>query len=125
MKRYFMSLGKSFRAAVRGFVHTFAHERTFQVMVAMALGVLIVASLLPLGAGEKGILLLVTGLVLVLELVNTMVERLVDLLKPRLSSYVQDVKDVMAAAVFVGSLFACIIGVTILFPYLSVILSQL
>jgi undecaprenol kinase len=125
MRKYFTSLHNSFRAAARGVLHAFANERTFQVMVAAALFLFILMSVLPLRENQRLILLLVMGMVLVLELMNTMVERLVDLLKPRLSSYVREVKDLMAAAVLVGSFFALLIGGMIFLPYLAILVSQL
>jgi diacylglycerol kinase len=125
MRKYFISLGNSFRAATRGCLQTFVSERTFQVMIAAALFLFVLMSVLPLSETERLVLLLVMGMVLVLELMNTMVERLVDLLKPRLSSYVREVKDLMAAAVLVGSLFALLIGGLILCPYLAALVLQL
>jgi diacylglycerol kinase len=94
-------------------------------MVAAALCVFIAVGTLPLSSTERLVLLLVTGLILVLELLNTTVERLVDLLKPRLSAYVRDVKDMMAATVLVASLFALLVGMMILFPHLTLLLAQL
>lgn len=94
-------------------------------MVAAALCVFIALVTLPLSSTERIVLLLVTGLILVLELLNTTVERLVDLLKPRLSAYVRDVKDMMAATVLVASLFALLVGMMILFPHLTLLLAQL
>ena len=125
MRKYFISLHNSFRAAARGFLQAFASERTFQVMIAAALFLFILMSVLPLRENERLVLLLVMGMVLVLELMNTMVERLIDLLKPRLSSYVREVKDLMAAAVLVGSFFALLIGGMIFLPYIATLASQL
>ena len=122
---FIKSLQKSFAAAGRGFFRALHTERTFQVMTAIACLVLILVFTLPLSSSEQLILLLATGLIMVLELVNTMVERLVDLLKPRLNIYVRDVKDLMAAAVFVASLFAFIIGLVIVVPHFRLLFHQL
>ncbi len=118
-------LSASFSAAGRGVLRAFALERTFRVMVFFALVMLILISTVPLSLGERLTILLITGLMLVLELMNTMVERLIDLLKPRLSTYVRDVKDYMAAAVFVAALFAAMIGAVIFVPHLRLFISQL
>lgn len=125
MKKFMKGMNQSFHAAWRGFLRAFKGERTFRVMVALALVVVILVSTLPLASGERLMLLLVTGLVLVLELLNTMVERFVDLMKPRLSAYVRDVKDLMAAAVLVAAIFAALIGLMILLPYFSLLIRQL
>lgn len=125
MNAFFFGIKNSFRAAWRGFLHTFKAERTFRVMVAGALLVFILVSTLPLSESEVLVVLLVTGLVLVLELLNTMTEKLVDLLKPRLSSYVRDVKDLMAAAVLVAAFFALVIGAVIFVPHIFLLSQQL
>lgn len=122
MTRYIHGLAQSFKAAWRGFLMAFRGERTFQIMVAGALIVIALAVTLPLGMAERLTLLLLTGAVLVLELMNTMIERLVDLMKPRLSAYVRDVKDLMAAAVVVASFFALAISIIIFWPFVLVII---
>lgn len=125
MNEFSKRLSSSFRAAWRGVLRAFALERTFRVMVFFALVMIVLVSTVPLTGVEKTIVLLITGLMLALELMNTMVERLVDLLKPRLSTYVRDVKDYMAAAVFVAALFAVMIGAVIFVPHVKLFLSQL
>jgi diacylglycerol kinase len=58
----------------------------------------------------------------VLELLNSVVERFVDVVKPRIHHYAMDIKDIMAAAVFVASLGALIVGIVILGPHVFVII---
>ncbi|MBP7061150.1 MAG: diacylglycerol kinase [Candidatus Moranbacteria bacterium] len=58
------------------------------------------------------------ALVLILELVNTALERVMDILKPRVHPYARVVKDVMAGAVFIASCGAFIVGVIIFTPYM-------
>ncbi len=125
MSRHIHGLLQSFRAASRGILTAFKAERTFRVMVAATLAVIVLVVVLPLATWERVLLLLLTGAVLVLELVNSMVERLVDLLKPRLSAYVGEVKDLMAGAVFVASILAAILALLILWPHLGVLGTQL
>ena len=124
MSKAFHGLTQSFRAALRGILVAFKSERTFRVMVGVGLAVLALVVTLPLAAWERVALLLLTGAILVLELVNSMVERLVDLLKPRLSAYVGDVKDLMAGAVLVASLFAAALALLILLPHLPTLFAQ-
>lgn len=114
----------SFRAAARGVLIAFKAERTFRVMVAVALLVVVLVTVLSLATWERVLLLLLTGAVLVLELINSMVERLVDLLKPRLSAYVGEVKDLMAGAVIVASMLAAVLGLLILWPHLALLAHQ-
>ncbi len=125
MPRFTHGLSQSFRAAWRGLLLAFKSERTFRVMIALGLLVLAAVAVLPLAPFERLLLLLLTGFVLVLELLNSMVERLADLLKPRLSVYVGEVKDLMAGAVLMASFFALLIAAYILFPHMTALLRQL
>ena len=59
------------------------------------------------------VLLLLIGLVLTLELINSVFERIVDTFKPRIHPIVRDIKDIMAATVLLMSLVALVIGVMI------------
>ena len=63
------------------------------------------------------ILILVIASVLVLELINTIFEKMVDILRPRIHYYAEVIKDVMAAAVLVTSIAAVIVGILIFAPY--------
>jgi diacylglycerol kinase len=121
---FFFEMWKSFGHAWRGLLVTFRTERSFRIQVAAAFVVFLVLILLPLQGWERAFLLLATASVLVLELLNSMVERLVDLVKPRVHGYVRDIKDIMAAAVLVVSLFALAIGILILWPYAGRFFSQ-
>ena len=69
-------------------------------------------------------MLLATGSVLVLELLNSMIERLVDLVKPRMHGYVHDIKDLMAATVLLASLFAFAVVSLIVWPHLSQVIHR-
>lgn len=63
------------------------------------------------------LLVLSMALVLILEVVNSVFEQLVDLLKPRLHYVVGEIKNMMAAAVLLASLAAAVVGGVIFWPY--------
>ncbi len=112
------SLLTSIRHAWHGIVLVFKTERSFRIQSIAAVGVFVLIFALPLEAWERAVLLLVAMLVLLLELLNSSVERIVDLVKPRLHEYAGDVKDVMAGAVLLSAIFACIIALVVLAPHL-------
>ncbi len=109
---------RSVRFSLRGFAIVWSGEQNFRIQVIAVLVVFAVASVLRIRAWEFVAIALASGLVLVLECINSAVERLVDLVQPRLHGYVRDIKDIMAAAVLVASLGAAIVGLVILVPYL-------
>ncbi len=110
-------LVRSFAHAIKGILFTLRSERNFQVEVAMAGVVFFLMFLLPLSHFENIVLVIAIMLVLAFELVNTAIERVMDILKPRVHPYARVVKDVMAGAVFVISFGALLLGVIIFFPY--------
>lgn len=118
------SIFRSFGHALRGLATAYRTERSFryQVTAAVVLGALL--TLLPLQAWEQAILVLVAALVLVLELLNSSLERLTDLAKPRLHAYAGEIKDLMAGAVLVASIAAAILALIILGPHLLTYLSR-
>lgn len=122
---FFSGLLQSFDHAWRGVMLAFRTERSFRLQVGAGLIVVILLIILPLQDWERVVLLLAMAAVLVLELMNSMVERLVDLAKPRLNQYVRDIKDLMAAAVLVASLFALVVGLLVLWPYAAQLIGRL
>lgn len=113
------SFGRSVSYAVRGIVRTAKTEQNFRIELGFAAVVIILMFVLPLSAAERAALLLATVAVLVLELMNSIAERFVDLLKPRIHHYVEEVKDIMAGAVLVASVGAAAVGIVIFWPHLA------
>ena len=111
------SFFQSFVHAWRGLRVAFRTEQSFRIQLAFGLVVFAAVWILPLASSERVILLFAIAAVLVLELLNSMVERMVDLFKPRLHEYVRDIKDLMAAAVLLASGFAALVGFLILWPH--------
>lgn len=124
MTSLFRSLMASFHHAMRGLFLAYRTERSFRIQLAVAVVILIATVLLPLERWERAALLLAIATVLVLELLNSALERLVDLLKPRLHEYVADIKDLMAGAVLLAACFAALLGFLILWPYVTTVLAR-
>jgi diacylglycerol kinase len=95
----------------------YRHEQNFRIQLVAYIIVLAAAALLRVQPWQLVALVLAGGSVLVLECINSAVERLLDLVQPRLHGYVREIKDIMAAAVLVASVSAVLIGIAILLPY--------
>lgn len=113
---------QSFQYAFRGLRHALRWEQALQIQLLAAAIVIFLMFYFPTGRLEKVALVLIIMGVLTLELINTIIERLSDLLKPRIHHYIKDIKDIMAATVLIASIGALIIGILILGPYLLQIL---
>lgn len=108
----------SLRHAGRGLLQALSAENSFRIHVAVALTVTVLLMFLRVPRVELALLILVMASILILELVNTVVERFADLLEPRIHPYVGLLKDFMAAAVLIASVAAVGVGLLILWPHL-------
>jgi diacylglycerol kinase len=87
-------------------------------MLAIATVVIAAMFYFPTGPLEKVVLLAAIFAVLVLELLNSVIERITDFLRPEHNEQVKLVKDLMAAIVLLASIGAIVIGVMIFLPYI-------
>jgi len=117
--------GHSLRHAIRGLVYALKYEKNFQNE--MTIGILVVIGMFYFNVtrAEMIILVLVVIGVLVMELLNTIMERIVDILKPRIHPYAKLIKDLMAASVLLSAILAIIVGLIIFMPYLAPKISAL
>ncbi len=112
---------RSFRHAWEGVSLAFRQEQSFRIQLLAGLLVAVLAILLPLERWERALLTLAIGAVLVLELGNSIVERLVDAMAPRVMEYARHLKDLAAAAVLVMACTALVLAVIIFWPYLALL----
>ena len=109
---------KSFVYAFRGLHKTFREEQNLKIQSIVAFFVLVLGIYLHISRLEWCFLVFSIGLVILAELINSAVERVTDVLKPRIHDYVKEIKDIMAATVLFSSILAVIIGLIIFVPYL-------
>ena len=107
----------SFINALKGIETVFKEEHNFRIQILAAIFVIVLMSIFDLSIVEKSILILLIIAVLVLELFNSILERLVDVFKPRVHSYIKDIKDIAAGAVLLSSLGAVFVAIIIFYPH--------
>jgi undecaprenol kinase len=117
MNRY-QEFKKSLRHAARGLKYVITHEKNFQNELIFAMVVVLAIIYFEVTRAEMVVLFLVIAGVLTMELFNTVVERVVDILKPRIHPYARLIKDLMAAGVLVSSILAVVVGLIIFVPYI-------
>jgi undecaprenol kinase len=108
----------SMKHALRGLGYALKNEKNFQNEIFFGLVVVVAMVYFHVTRAEMIVLFLIICGVLVMELLNTIMERVVDILKPRVHPYARLIKDLMAASVLVTSILAVIIGVIIFVPYI-------
>ncbi len=109
---------RSFYYALKGLAMVLKTEQSFRLQLLAAILIILLMFILKIRNWEKVALILVISWVLVLELINSVLERMVDILKPRLHFEVEAVKDIMAATVLLSSLTAVGVGLIIFIPYI-------
>lgn len=110
------SILKSFSFAFDGVKTAFRREPNFRIHSLIAALTIILAIFLGFSQIEWLILIFTIALVLVLELVNTAVETLVDLVSPEYRKEAKIAKDVMAASVLLSAILAIIVGLFLFVP---------
>lgn len=111
----------SFKHAWQGLLVAFREELSFRIQLLVGLTVIVLALLLPLQRWERSTIVLVIAAVLVLELMNSIIERFVDMLKPRVHEYARQIKDLSAAVVFLVALTSVVLAFIIFWPYLNLL----
>lgn len=112
------ALIKSFQHAFCGILTSFVIGRNIKVHYIAALAAILGGLYFGISKVEFLIILLVSTQVICLEMVNTAIERTVDLVTVEYHLYAKIAKDVAAGAVLVAAIFATIIGGIIFLPYI-------
>ena len=103
-------LVKSVGYARTGIWHAFLTQPNMWVHLGVGLVVSCLAWWLRFNVLEWGILLLVIFMVLILEMINTVAEIVVDIASPEFSDLARTAKDVSAGAVLIAAIMSIIIG---------------
>ncbi len=113
------TLASSFRFAWQGVAYVVRTQRNMRIHLGVATTVLVLAGALRISRLELACLLLCILAVTTLEMVNTVVEAVVDLVAEEYHPLAKIAKDVAAGAVLVGAVGASVIGLLILGPPLA------
>ena len=110
------SVSEALYFALRGMRDIFVREQNIRVQAFV--GTLVVCALLFLRVSSLEIAIAIMAIILIitLEMINTSLELLADIVHPEYSEAVKIAKDVAAGAVLLASIGACIIGLLIFVP---------
>ncbi|SHI72297.1 diacylglycerol kinase family protein [Parasporobacterium paucivorans] len=106
----------SFKCAFRGILSAVKSERHMKVHVAAMLVVIAAGFFCRLRLWEWIVCILLFGMVISAELINTAIEKLADTVIPWQDERIKFVKDVSAGAVLTVSIAAALIGILIFLP---------
>jgi diacylglycerol kinase (ATP) len=114
----------SFRYAWQGLVYATRTQRNFRIHLGVAVTVWTICFLLSLSFLETAVLTAMIALVLVLELLNTALESVVDLtVQQTYHELAKIAKDCAAAAVLIGAIASLTVALLISFPHFRAMLT--
>lgn len=106
----------SFKYAFKGIGSSLKSERNMKIHFAMMVLVIIAGIFLNISIWEWITCFILFGLVISLEMVNTAIEIVVDMVSPEYNLKAGHVKDIAAGAVLVNAIAAFIVGLLIFLP---------
>lgn len=109
---------KSFSFAVYGIMTAIKTERNMRIHLSCTVIVIGCSFYFSITKIEWLFILFAIGGMLALELVNTAIERVVDLVTNEYHPLAKQAKDLAAGAVFIYMILSVVIGLVILLPYL-------
>jgi diacylglycerol kinase len=115
----------SLKYAFQGLLQVFSNEVNFRIHMAVAILVVGLGALSGINKTEWLVIIFCIGWVAALEIMNTAVERLVDLVSPQYSDKAKQIKNMTAAGVLVAAIVAALAGVMVFLPYLLSFIKQL
>ena len=116
-KKYSLKrLINSFGYAIRGIYSAFKTEQNLVIHTIVTIIVIALAIYLQVSTIELCILILVIGLVIAFEMMNTAIEYVVDMAMPNIHPLARLAKDISSGAVLVCAIASIIIGLIIFIP---------
>ena len=120
---------RTFKVSVKncldGISYVTKNEKNFKREIALGIIALILSYILKIDKIEFIIILTMICLVLTAEIINTAIERTVDLVTKEYHELARIAKDVSAGSVLVTSIFSLIIGIIIFIPKIIILLGGL
>jgi diacylglycerol kinase len=114
LKKFIHSLGFAFC----GIKVIAKEEQNFRIQIVIAVLVTIAIFYFKISIIETIVVFTLIFLVLMAELINSLFERILDLVHPLPEDKVKKIKDMSSGIVFLCCLVSTIIGILIFFPYL-------
>jgi len=110
--------------ALAGWRAAWVRERSFRTQVGFACLALLVLLIIHPSPLWWALVALTCALVLALELINSALEGLIDLLHPEIHPEIKAIKDMLAGAVLAISCAALVVGVALVAAYVHAVLQS-
>lgn len=119
-----MKIFHSFPYAWQGLKFCFVTQLNFKAHVLLAVLTILMALVLHISQSEWLVILLCIMGVLSLEMINTAIESLCNVVQREIHPGIRIVKDVSAGAVLISAIISLVIGLVIFIPKLIILFTQ-
>lgn len=102
--------------AWNGLVAAAKTEKNLQIHLIVAVLVVLAGFYFRVSVVEWTLLIIVIGFVLMAELTNTAIEKMIDYLKPEIHPVAMFIKDIAAGSVLIAAVTAVAIGIIVFIP---------
>ena len=109
---------KSLFNAINGVIWMLKSERNFQIEIFGLIINLFLIVFLKLNAFDAAIILMISFAVLSLEILNTCVEKICDIIQPEYDQRIKVIKDIAAGSVVLMAIASVFVGILIYWKYL-------
>ena len=109
----------SFKPAFRGVLFVLRNGHNARIHQVAALTALMLGVVFDIGKTDWLVIILCIGLVISLEIMNSAIEKLVDLFSPEKNDKAKLIKDVAAGAVLISAMISLVAGLLVFLPYLA------
>ena len=107
---------QSFRFAIKGIKNLIINEHNARIHLTALLVVIGLGLFFKLELMEWVAITIVSGIVILTELINTAIENLADIVEPKWNEKIGKIKDYSAGAVLVAAIVSIIVGSVIFIP---------
>ena len=111
MKKFF----KSFIYAFKGIYCSIHKQRNIKVQLIIGILVILWSLLIHIPRDKFLIILFICFFVIIMEMINTAMEKLINILSPKYNKKYGMIKDIMAGAVLLSAILSVILGLYILY----------
>jgi diacylglycerol kinase len=115
---------KSFDFALEGILEFFLYERNARIQLVVAIVASILGVLFKISQSEWLMIIFSIALILSLEMINSAIEKLCDLVTKDFHPGIKRIKDISAGAVLLASVLSLIAGLIIFIPKIVQLLNQ-
>ena len=115
-RRSFRNFFSSVRYSIDGFMAALKHEPSFREDLLFAVCLVPLAIILPVNAVSTALMIASLILILIVELLNSAIEWIIDYLRPERHPLAKRIKDMASAAVFLSYINCIVVWVILLWP---------